>query len=70
MFKRSKSTVPVKTVRSLLIKERRFRTEKLSPSLRTFCGDFETYIAGRIYHEDASQAYETDGKRVHALSKY
>ena len=66
MFKKGKSTVPVKTVVIAVVKERRLYGKDLSPSFLTFCGDFETYLARQIYHQDVSQAKgdKTNGKRV------
>lgn len=66
MYKKRKSSISVKTIAVVVVKERRLYGKDLSPSFLAFCGDFEAYLARQIYHQDVSQAKEnkTNGKRV------
>ena len=66
MYKKRKSTVPVKTIATSVIKERSISRRELSSRLAAFCGDFEVYEGREVYHREflpsKMKENETNGK--------
>ena len=66
IFKKSKSTVPVKTIATAVIKEQRIDLRELSSSLSAFCGGFVAYKGRQVYHRNffQMQQNQNNGKGV------
>ena len=64
VFKKSKSTVPVKTIATAVIKGRKVDLKRFSSTFAAFCGDFVAYKGKQVYHRIffQPQQNETNGK--------
>ena len=60
MYKKRKSTVPVRTIPTSVIKVRRISRKELSSRLAAFCGDFEVYEGREVYHREFLQMKENE----------
>ena len=66
VFKKRKSTVPVKTIATAVIKEQRIDLREFSSSLSAFCTGFVAYKGRQVYNRNffQMQQNQTDGKSV------